>query len=78
MEVTKLRTGDEVKIVIIKNAGEDGYQSVVVGNSNEAILLGLKKAMFRAAKLMRMPVDKLYAVLATVIFTPALEVREDD
>ena len=77
MEASKLRVEDEVKIVIIKNAGEEMCQAVVVGNGNEAILLGLKKAIFRAAKLMRMPVDKLYAVLATVIFTPSLEIREE-
>ena len=70
------RTDDAVRIRLEKVAGSDGFSREVEASSPLALIKGLAVLMLECAGMMNMPVSRLYAVLATVLFAP--EEREEN
>ena len=61
---------DAVRIRLEKTAGSDGFSREVEASSPLALVKGLAVLMLECAGMMNMPVSRLYAVLATVLFAP--------
>lgn len=69
--IARDRAGDEVHIRLDKLPGRDSYKREITASSTTAAINGLAVLIKGAAELMEQPVDKVFAVLATVLFAPA-------
>lgn len=72
------RISDEVRIILEKLAGQESFQVSIQASSAAAAINGIAQLMVKLAGNLQWPVEKLVAVLATVLLAPAEETEGED
>lgn len=67
------RISDEVRIILEKAAGQESFQASIQASSAAAAINGIAQLVVKLAGNIQWPVEKLVAVLATVLLAPANE-----
>ena len=67
------RISDEVRIILEKQAGQESFQASIQASSAAAAINGIAQLVVKLAGNLQWPVEKLVAVLATVLLAPANE-----
>lgn len=62
------RSQDAVHILLEKRPGQEDFRREMEASSTTALINALAVLMLETAYLLRQPVDKVYAVVATVLF----------
>lgn len=70
LEMFRERIADEVHIRLDKLPGKEDYQRDIRASGTAAVINGLAILMMETAYMIQQPLDKVYAVVATVLFTP--------
>lgn len=69
LEDIRERIGDECHIRLDKTAGREDFQRDIRANCTSAVINGLAVLVMETANLIEQPLDRVYAVLATVLFS---------
>lgn len=68
MDKAAERMTDDVRIRLEKEPGTNTFRQEIEASSPAALIYGLARLIVECAKMMGIPADRVFAVLATVLF----------
>lgn len=70
-EAVRARLMDQVHILLDKKSGHERYSREIAASCTEALINGVAVLIVETAEVLNQPVERVFAVLATVLFAPS-------